>query len=134
MRYRDSIFSGLLEPISRRRFDALVSRHNADAYDKAFKSWDHFVLLVFAQLSGIGGLRGLEVAWNANANHHYHLGVGAIARSTVSDANARRPLAVFTETFAMLSGLADRTSRREGQEMLRLIDSTPIPEGVSNSV
>jgi IS4 transposase len=129
MRYRDSIFGGLLEPISRRRFDALVSRHDADAYDKTFKSWDHLVLLVFAQLSGIGGLRGLEVSWNANANHHYHLGVGAVARSTVSDANVRRPLAVFTGTFAMLTGMVDRASRREGQAMLRLIDSTPIPLG-----
>lgn len=129
MRYCDSIFGCLLKPISRRWFDAVVARHNADAYDKRFGSWDHLTLLVFAQLSGVEGLRGLEAAWNANANHHYHLGVGEIARSTVSDANARRPLAVFTETFAMLSGMADRTSRREGEEMLRLIDSTPIPLG-----
>jgi putative transposase len=129
MRYCDSIFGHILKPISRRRFDAVVARHDADAYDKAFKSWDHLTLLIFAQLSGISGLRDLEVAWNANANQHYHLGVGMIARSTVSDANARRPLAVFTETFSMLSGLADRTLRREGEAMLRLIDSTPVPLG-----
>jgi len=36
---------------------------------------------------------------------------------------------VFTETFAMLSGLTDRTARREGAAMLSLIDSTPIPLG-----
>jgi putative transposase len=129
MRYSDSIFGHLLKPISRRWFEGLVARHDADAYDKAFKSWDHLSLLIFAQLSGLEGLRGLEAAWNANANHHYHLGVGEIARSTVCDANARRPLAVFAETFAMLSGMTDRSSRREGEEMLRLIDSTPIPLG-----
>ena len=33
------------------------------------------------------------------------------------------------ETFAKLSGLADRLVRREGEEMLRLIDATPIPLG-----
>ncbi len=129
MRYCDSIFGHLLKPISRRWFDAVVARHDADAYDKGFKSWDHLALLVFAQFSGVTGLRGLEATWNANAHHHYHLGVGAVARSTVSDANARRPLAVFVETFAMLSGMADRTLRREGAEMLSLIDSTPIPLG-----
>jgi IS4 transposase len=129
MRYSDSIFGHILKPISRRRFDALVDRHDADAYDKGFRSWDHLSLLIFAQLSGIASLRGLEAAWNANAHHHYHLGVGGIARSTVSDANARRPLAVFTETFSILSGLADRNLRREGGEMLNLIDSTPIPLG-----
>jgi len=129
MRYCDSIFGHVLKPISRRWFDAAVARHDADAYDKDFRSWDHLTLLVFAQLSGIEGLRDLEAAWNANANHHYHLGVGEVARSTISDANARRPLALFTETFAMLSGLADRRLRREGEEMLSLIDSTPIPLG-----
>ena len=85
--------------------------------------------LVYAQLGGIESLRALEAAWNANAHHHYHLGVGPLARSTLADANARRPLAIFAETFAKLSGLADRLVRREGEEMLRLIDATPIPLG-----
>src|ERR1700679_1810445 len=129
MRYCDSIFGGLLKPIPRRWFDAVGARHKASASDKSFGSWDHLTLLVFAQLSGVEGLRSLAAAWNANANQHYHLDVGKIARSTVADANARRPLAVFTETFSMLSGLADRTLRREGAEMLRLIESTPIPLG-----
>jgi putative transposase len=127
MRYSDSIFGHLLKPIRRGWFEAVVDRHDADAYDKTFGSWDHLAVLVYAQLSGIEGLRGLVAGWNANSNHHYHLGVGEIARSTVSDANARRPLAVFSETFSMLSGLADRGLRREGKEMLGLIDSTPVP-------
>lgn len=129
MRYCDSIFGHILKPISRRRFDAIVDRHDGDAYDKAFRSWDHLSLLIFAQLSGVSGLRGLEAAWNANANHHYHLGVGPIARSTICDANARRPIAVFAETFALLSGQADRGVRREGEAVLRLINSTPVPLG-----
>jgi putative transposase len=57
------------------------------------------------------------------------LGVGRIARSTLADANHRRPPDVFAETFSRLSGLADRQLRREGNEMVRLIDSTPIPLG-----
>jgi putative transposase len=129
MRYSDSILGNLLKPISRRWFDALVDRHAGNAYDKKFGSWDHLVALVYAQLGGIESLRALEAAWNANAHHHYHLGVGPLARSTLADANARRPLAIFAETFAKLSGLADRLVRREGEEMLRLIDATPIPLG-----
>lgn len=127
MRYRDSIFAQLLKPISRRWLKSRAEALDADAYDKQFHSWDHLVTLVFAQLSSVNGLRGLEAVWNANKHHHYHLGVGTIARSTLSDANARRPVALFCETFEMLSGLADRTLRREGAEMLRLIDATPIP-------
>jgi IS4 transposase len=129
MRYSDSIFGHLLKPIVRRRFDGVVDSHDGNAYDKEFDSWDHLVVLIYAQLSGVGGLRGLEAVWNANSHHHYHLGVGAMKRSTLSDANQRRPLAVFTETFSVLSGLADRMMKREGQEMLRLIDSSPVPLG-----
>lgn len=129
MRYSDSTLGHLLKPLSRRWFDALVDRHAGNAYDKKFGSWDHLVALVYAQLAGISSLRGLEAAWNANAHHHYHLGVGRLSRSTLSDANKRRPLAIFGETFTCLSRQADRLARREGGEMLRIIDATPIPLG-----
>jgi len=129
MRYVDSIFGSLLKPIDRRRFQAIVERHNGDAYDKSFKSWDHLVALVFAQFSHADSLRGLELGFNANAHHHYHLNVGKLSRSTLSDANARRPVEVFAQTFAMLAEMADRQTRREGAEMVRLIDASPIPLG-----
>jgi putative transposase len=129
MRFVDSIFGELLEPIGRRWFQTVVDRCDGDAYDKSFKSWDHMVALIFAQLSGADSLRGIEAGFNANAHHHYHLGVGAIARSTLSDANARRPVEIFAQTFAMLSASADRQTRHEGAELVRLIDSSPIPLG-----
>ena len=127
MHYRDSIFVGLLKPISRRWFQSVVDRHRGDAYDKTFFSWDHLVMLIFAQLSGVNSLRGLEAAWNANPHHHYHLGSAKVSRATLADANARRPAAILLETFAMLAASAGGKLRREGAEMVRLIDSTPIP-------
>ena len=127
MRFCDSIFGQLLKPISRGQLARTVERYDGNAYDKVFKSWDHLVALVFAQFGGVDSLRALEAVWNANSHHHYHLGVGKLARSTLSDANARRPVAIFAETFERLSGLADRALKREGSEMLRLIDATPIP-------
>ena len=127
MRYRDSIFASLLKPICRRRFRAIVEAHDGEAYDKSFGSWDHLLALIYAQLGSAKSLRGLQAGWNANAHHHYHLGSGPIARSTLADANHRRPPAVFAELFTMLSGLADRQLRRQGEAMIRLIDATPIP-------
>jgi putative transposase len=47
----------------------------------------------------------------------------------VSDANQRRPVAVFTDAFGLVASQLDTTTRREGKEMVRLIDSTPIPLG-----
>jgi putative transposase len=119
----------LLEPINRRQFEAIVARHDGDAYDKSFRSWDHVVSLIFAQFSAANSLRGLEANWNANSQHHYHLASGPLVRSTLSDANKRRPVAVFAETFALIAGQLDRQTRRDGDAMLRLIDSTPIPLG-----
>jgi putative transposase len=129
MQYRSSILGDLLKPIDRRRFRAIVERHNADAYDKSFKSWDHMVTLVSAQLGSVASLRGAALTLNANSHQHYHLGIGKIARSTLSDANRRRPVEVFADTFAMLAESADRQTRVEGSEMIRLIDSSPIPLG-----
>ena len=129
MRYSDSILGSILKPISRRWFDRLVEREEANAYDKTFDSWSHLVALIYAQLSGLCSLRGVAASWNANAHHHYHLGVSRLARSTLGDANARRPALIFQETFRQLSGLADRLARKEGGEMVRLIDATPVPLG-----
>jgi putative transposase len=129
MRLCDSIFASLLKPIDRRQFRAIVERFDGDAYDKTFDSWDHLVTLIFAQLSGINGLRGLVTAFNANSHQHYHLGVGKLARSTLSDANERRPVEVFAATFAQLATMADRQTRQDGAEMVRLIDASPVPLG-----
>lgn len=127
MRFVDSTFASLLKPIDRRRFSKIVDDHEGDAYAKSFKSWDHLVALIYAQLAGIDSLRALEAGFNANAQHHYHLGTGKLARSTLSDANTRRPVGVFAQTFVMLSTLADRRTRAEGAAMVRLIDASPVP-------
>jgi putative transposase len=129
MRFADSTFAQLLKPIDRRWFQKVVDRHNGDAYDKRFQSWSHLVALIYAQLARTDGLRDLELTFNANSQHHYHLGTAKLARSTLSDANARRPVAIFEEVFTQLVAKADRLTRREGQAMVRLIDSSPIPLG-----
>ena len=133
MRFSDSIIASLFKPINRKQFQQIVDRHDGDAYDKSFKSWDHLVALSYAQLSGIEGLRALEAAFNANPQHHYHLGTGKLSRSTLADANARRPVGIFAEVFARLVETADRRIRREGLEMVRLIDSVQFRSAKSSN-
>src|SRR3984893_19118130 len=89
MRFADSIFASLLKPIDRRQFQKVVDRHDGDAYDKSFKSWDHLIALVYAQIARIDGLRALEAGFNANTQHHYHLDTGELAPPTPSDAQCR---------------------------------------------
>jgi putative transposase len=85
--------------------------------------------LIRAQLSGVDSLRGLVESWNANPHAHYHLDCGVLARSTLADANSRRPVELFEQAFAWVAGLTDRSTRNEAKACLRLIDSTPIPLG-----
>jgi putative transposase len=129
MRFTPSIFGKLLEPIKRRQFDTLVARHAGDAYVKSFASWNHLLALVYAQFAAAVSLRGLEAGWNANRQHHYHLGSGPLVRSTLCDANKRRPVALFAETFGRVASQLDRQTRRDGAAMVKLIDATPIPLG-----
>ena len=129
MRFTPTIFARLVEPLDRRRFEAIVERHDADAYDKTFGCWKHLMALIHAQLTGAASLRALETSWNAHANAHYHLGCGEIARSTLADANARRPVEAFADVLSMVAALTDRSTRAEAKKLLRLINSTPIPLG-----
>ena len=127
MRYQSSIFRQILKPLSQRSVGDIAARHNASAYDKKFRFWDHLVAMIYAQLAHAQSLREIEAAWNANSHQHYHLGTGPVARATLADANKRRPVEAFAEVFTKLSAEAGRTLRRECAEMVRIIDSSPIP-------
>src|SRR5260370_21029127 len=84
MRYRSSILGSLLKLIDRRQFDAIVDRHDGNAYDKSFDSWNHLVCLIGAQLGGVQSLRELEAAWRATPPHHHHLAPSARRTATLS--------------------------------------------------
>jgi hypothetical protein len=127
MRYCDSILGRLLKILPRPVFNNIVQRHGGDRYTKSFDAWRHLVSLIYAQLSGATSLRSLEAGWNAHAHHHYHLGSGPVARSTLADANRRREPELFAEAFAWLSCRAGSRLKREGDAVVRLIDATPIP-------
>lgn len=124
--FRISRFQQLLQPIDRSSFDALVRRRGADKYSKGFGSWAQLVTMVYAQLSGATSLRQIEAGFNAQRTHHYHLGVGAVRRSTLAEANGRRDEAVFAEVARGLMSRVQRRLRREGAELLYLLDSTPL--------
>jgi putative transposase len=126
MQFTPSILTSLLKVVDRRRFRESVARHGADAYGKKFNSWEHLVALVYAQLSGASSLRALETGFNSQSNHHYHLGCGPLSRSTLADANRRRPVSVFADVFHSLIAQLDRKARREAKAVLQLIDSTPV--------
>ena len=108
-------------------FDRAVQASGAERYHKCFSSWNHLTAMVVGHLSGATSLRTLERTYNSQTHQHYHLGTGPLRRSTLADANAKRSMAPFEAVAQALMAQAHRTLRREGQALLYLLDSTPIP-------
>ena len=82
--------------------------------------------LVFAQFAGITSLRELIAALASHANHAYHLGLGPIRRSTLAEANAKRPLALYEAVFLNLLDRLQPRLGRSARAALRLVDATTI--------
>ena len=83
-----------------------------------------FIALLYAQLAGSESLRAIEAGFESHASKLYHLGACEVSRSTLSDANAQRPCAVFTGLLAELMGRCERALGRRIAEAAYLIDAT----------
>jgi IS4 transposase len=126
MPHHNSVFHSLLKHIPWHRFDALVEAHGADGRVRRLTTKSQFVALLYGQLSGASGLREIVTALESHAMRLYHLGAGPVRRSTLSDANAQRPVAVFAELLAMMMQQAHRGLRRKLAETVYLIDATGV--------
>jgi hypothetical protein len=89
-------------------------------------SKSQFIALLYGQLSGASSLREIVAGVRSHEARLYHLGARPVQRSTLADANAHRPAAVFTELFALMTGQANRHLRRALGDTVYLIDSTGL--------
>jgi hypothetical protein len=126
VRHHNSVLHGLLKHLPWQKFEHLVEQHEADARVRKLSTKTQLVALLFGQLSGAVSLREIEVALHSHAGCLYHLGAREVSRSTLADANAVRPHAVFSELFAHMVAMTSRSVRRKTQEAVRLIDSTSL--------
>ena len=97
--YYNNIFSQLFNFIPRYRFEKIVKKSGGDRYCKHFTAWKQFLTLLFAQISGKDSLREIENALLANHKRLYHLGMEAVAKSTLSEAMNRRNPEIFKALF-----------------------------------
>lgn len=125
--YRDTRFAEILKGLPRSVFDKHVRRLDADKHCKGFRAWDQLIALMYAQISGATSLREVETGFNSQKRHHYHLGTRAVRRSTLADANHKRPAALFESLCQHLMAKAGRRFRQDVGDFLYLLDSTPIP-------
>lgn len=127
MRHKNSLMHEVLKFVPWCAFDRLVDEHDADRRVRRLSTKSQFVALLHAQLSGASSLREIEATMASHEARLYHLGVAAPKRSTLADANAQRPAAIFAEMFSTILGQAHRSLRKASKDAIRLIDSSRIP-------
>jgi hypothetical protein len=126
VRHQNSVFHGILANVPWGVFNRLVAKHKADKHIRTLSTKSQLVALLYSQLSGAESLRGLVSSFASHAARLYHLGVQPVAKSSLSDANAHRPSAVFAELFAALLLRSHGKLRHGIGECVYLIDSTTV--------
>ena len=113
----------------------LSRKHGGERYVKRFDGWQHLVVMLYAVIMRFDSLREIAIATLAEARKLAHLGVTTMPRrSTLSDANARRPEAFFEAVYRDLYATHRQkllSDSRGGEtpkwmEKLQIIDSTTI--------
>ena len=126
MRHHNSVFHALSKHIPWTVFDRLVDEHGANRRVRHLSTKSQLMALLYGQLLGAQSLREIEAGLSSHRDRLYHLGTRAPSRSTLADANAKRPCAVFTGLFAHMVGQASSGFRKKLGEAVRLIDSTGL--------
>src|SRR5260221_5454252 len=126
MRHEDSVFHSVLKHVPWGAFDRLVEAHGSDCRVRRLRTKSQFVALLYGQLSGAASLREIVIGLGSHARRLYHLGADEVRRSTLADANALRPSAVFGELLSAMMRQAHRGLRRKLAETTYLIDATSV--------
>jgi hypothetical protein len=127
-----TVFRQLLQFLPRHDFNVCVRRYRGEHWVKSFTTFDQFLCLAYAQLSGRESLRDIETCLNSHRDKLYHVGFrGTVSRSTLADANERRDYRIFHDFGHVLIGIAQELYKNEPlaielKQPLYAFDSTII--------
>jgi len=124
MPHHNTVFHGLLKLIPWHVFDRLVDAYQANRRVRRLSTQNQFAAMLYAQLSDAQSLRAVEASFDCHAARLYHLGARELSRSTLADANAKRPCAVFTGLLSELMVRCERALGSKVAEAVYLVDST----------
>src|SRR5680860_1235282 len=97
------VFSQVVSLISKYEFKKCVNRYDGDYRSKDFKSWSHFLCMMFGQLTYREGVRDTINCLRAHQCKLYHLGIKQlVAHSTLSRANENRDWRIWSDFAACL--------------------------------
>jgi len=97
-----TIFSQILDFLSKHKFRQCVDRYNGNYRVRSFTCFDQFLCMAFAQLTYRESLRDIECCLRAMREKLYHMGIrGKISRSTLAYANENRDWRIYCD-FAQI--------------------------------
>ena len=125
------VFSQLLSLLPADIISDAVRKFNGDRYCKTFKTYDHLVAMLYACFHRCTSLREVVIGMQANHNKLGQLGLSHMPRrSTLSEANKRRPADIFGQLYHQLYRkyyrLPDSPKPQKLEERLFIMDSTTI--------
>jgi hypothetical protein len=126
------VFAQLMEHLPWKTFSRIVERYGGDRRVRDFSCANQFRCMAFAQLAYRESLRDIETCLRAQSAKLYHLGIrGAVARSTLADANEARDWRIYAEFAQHLIRIARRLYLDEPfgvdlKETVYALDSTTI--------
>lgn len=109
-----------------------------ERYVKSFDAWTHLLVMLYAVIMRFDSLREISASLQAESRKLRHLSIFMItSRSTLSDANKRRPEAIFEAIYRNLYGIyhhllssdsrpGGRKNEPKSMARLKIIDSTTI--------
>jgi hypothetical protein len=101
------IFAQLMDHFPKYEFDKLIGQYRAEYHTRQFSCMDQFLAMAFAQLTGRESLRDIQTCLSALQGKLYHAGFrGRVSRSTLADANDRRPWQLWADLTLRLIATA----------------------------
>lgn len=126
------IFGQILKMVDRATFGQLVIKHQSDRYYKEFKSWGHFVSLLFGILSRCDSIAEIIDGMAGLSGKLQFLSLTKVpAKSTFSDGMRNRSDKFFEDLYFALVNqykqfLSDSSTLGKQFKQMLLIDSTTI--------
>lgn len=129
------MYGQLLSLLDKARILKISRETGGERYIKHFDAWQHLVIMLYAVIKRFDSLREITNSMFPEARKFLHLGISMMPRrSTLSDANARRPESIFESIYRHLYAIyRDELSSDSRKKLvpkwlsrLQIIDSTTI--------
>lgn len=129
------LYSQVIKLLDKSKILQTSRKYGGEHYVKRFDGWTHLVVMLYAVIMRFDSLREIMASIQAEARKLCHLGITTMpSRSTLSDANKRRPEIIFESIYRdlyttyrnILSSDSRQNRDTAWMKRLQIIDSTTI--------